>query len=208
MKHSTSWEANRFSVCQEIPRILWNPKVYYRIYKCPPSVPILSQLDPVRTPTSKFPRIHLNIIHPCTPESPKWSPSLRFPNQTPLYTSLLPIRATCPAHLFSIFITRTILGEEYRSLSSLLCNFLYTPVSSSLLSQNILLSTLFCDTHSLLSSLIVSDQVTHLYRTGVIIVIYIIIFKVLDTRLEDERFCTEWLQVFLDFTLLLISSLR
>jgi hypothetical protein len=44
------------------------------------------------------------------------------------------------------------LGKEYRSFSSLLRSFLYSPVTSSLLGPNTLLNTLFSDTLSLRSS--------------------------------------------------------
>ena len=145
MKQSSSWKATRFLASQEIPRILWNSKVHYRIHKCPPPVSILSQLDLVHTanPTSCIliisSHLHLGLPNGFFPSS--------FSTKT-LYTPLLsPMHATCVAHLFLLdFIPRTILGKEYRLLSSWLCSFLHSSLTSSLLDPNILLSTLFSNT--------------------------------------------------------------
>jgi hypothetical protein len=90
-------------------------------------------------------------------------------------------------------ITWIIFGDEYRSLSSSLCSLLYSPVASSLLGPNILLSTLFSNTLSLCSSLSVRNQVSHPYKTtGKTTGLYTLIFVLLGSNLEHKRFCTEW----------------
>ena len=100
MVQSPSWEANWFAASQEIPRISLNPNVHYRTHKCPPPVSILGQPNPVHIPTSHLLEIHPNI-HPSTPMSPHWSPSLRLfiCNSLPLF--LLPYSCRLSASLTS-----------------------------------------------------------------------------------------------------------
>jgi hypothetical protein len=89
MEQSPSWEANWFAASQEFPRVLWNPKVHHRTHKHLPPIPILSQPNPVHTPTSHFLKVHPNtsIILPSTPGPLQRSLSLRFPHQIPVHTS-------------------------------------------------------------------------------------------------------------------------
>jgi hypothetical protein len=56
MEQSHSWEANLFAASQEIPRILWNPKVHYQIHKCPPG----TCLYPEAAQSSPYPLPHHN----------------------------------------------------------------------------------------------------------------------------------------------------
>jgi hypothetical protein len=96
------------TACTE-PQCLYKGTLYltvelylYSPYGRMPPVPILSQLHPVHTPTTHFPKIHSNIILPSTPGSPQWPLSLMFPHQHPVHPS--PIRATCPAHSFFLIL--------------------------------------------------------------------------------------------------------
>jgi hypothetical protein len=66
------------SASETIPRLLRNPKIYYRVHNSPPPVHILSHLNPVHTHKPCFTTTHFNIILPPTPKFFEWSFSWSF----------------------------------------------------------------------------------------------------------------------------------
>ena len=92
MQHIPSWESNRFSASQEIPRILWKPTVHHSIHKHTTSVPILSQLNPVHASPSHFHKIHFNVIFPQTIHETLHKPAVRYHFQkVPTVTHIIPV---------------------------------------------------------------------------------------------------------------------
>jgi len=62
MKQSFSRKASSHSANQEIPHLLWSPKVHYHVNKGPPLVPIMSQTHPIHNFLPYFLKIHSNIV--------------------------------------------------------------------------------------------------------------------------------------------------
>jgi hypothetical protein len=122
MEQRPSWEASRFAASQEIPRILWKPKVHYRIHKCRPLVSILSQFNPVHTPHPTSWRFIL--IHPTIYA---WvSPVVSF-TQVPTKTQYTPLLSPTALHATPISVFSILSPAQYwvknRSWSALLLSF-------------------------------------------------------------------------------------
>ena len=77
-----------------------------------------------------------------------------------------PIHVRRQAHFILLdLIVRIKFGEEFRSWSFPLCSYLLPSVTSYLLVPNIFLFTAFSTVFSICSSLSLTDQVSHSYKT-------------------------------------------
>jgi len=88
MEQSPSWEANRFSAAEEIPHILWNPKVHYRTHKLPPPLSWASSIQSISPHPPSWRSILILSSH-LRLRLPSGLFTSGLPYQNPLYSSLL-----------------------------------------------------------------------------------------------------------------------
>ena len=149
------------------------------VKKFPPHFREPEGLSPHSQQSVTSPYLEPDRSSPCPPHPTSWRsiliisshlrlgrPSDLFPHQNPVHTSPLP--NTCyvsrPSHSSRFDLPNNIeLGVQIIKL--LLCIFLHSPVTSSVLDPNVILSTLLTNTLSLRSSFGVTDQVSHPYKT-------------------------------------------
>jgi len=175
MEQSPSWDANNHSANQEIPHSVWNPKVHYHVHSSLPLVHILSQMHPVHTSPSYFPKIHSNIIYPSMPVSSKWSLPFQFSNQNTVYISHLfqACYMPCSSHPWVDHPNNIWWSVQVRKLLTM---------QSSPASSHFLLLRCKCSPqhpvlkHYICSSLSTADHISHPYKTmGKILILFILI---------------------------------
>jgi hypothetical protein len=137
-------------------KMLWNPKVHYRVHKSPPLVPILRQINLVRSTPSYLSKIHFNIILPSTTRS---FPLKSYMHSSSHHACYMPWPFHSPWHGHS-----NCTWWRVQLMKLLIMQFLQPPVTSSLFGPNILLSILFSYSLGLCSFLTVRDQVSHPYN--------------------------------------------
>jgi hypothetical protein len=145
MEQNPSWETNSCSDCQEISHLLWTQTYHYHVHIILSFDPILSQLNPVKTPISSFFMIGFNIIFPFTVRLGILNGLFPFRFQMKYFNYACIISPICATRLSRlIFIDSTILivlDEECKFWSSSKCSSLQPLVTFFPFVPNILLST-------------------------------------------------------------------
>jgi hypothetical protein len=142
-------EAASCATTQELPGILWNPKVHYLVHNAPSVVDTLSQINPVHI-TPSYQSKTILISH----RSWYYYPS-GFPTNNQYAFVFSPVRATCPAHLIFLGLIILIVHcEEYR---------LWIPGFQSLFGPNIALEQAVWKYISRESATTADDQSINMY---------------------------------------------
>jgi len=165
MEQSPSWEANRFKLVKKFPAF-YGTRKFITAFTNARHLSLTWARSIQSLPPSHFLKIHLTIIFPSTPGTFKWTLSLRFLHQSPVYTSHLPHTCymTRPSHSFLFDYPYNIWGglQIIKLLIMYFSPLLYYLVP---LGPNILHNTVFSNTLSPNSSLSMSDQFWHPYKT-------------------------------------------
>ena len=203
IEQSPSSEANKSSASQEIPRLVWNPKVHYHIHSFPPLVPVLCQINPFYCLKYIYLKSHFDITLPSEPSPFKWSLSFRFSYHISAWVSPhLHTFYTTPSALLILLhlITRIPLFKNYKSWS-------FSPYNAVVMSSETFSSVPFYRTLAVcVLPLKLRDQISHPYKTGKNYWSSYFNFVLLGSKREDRIFWAEGKRIFAEFKPRFISS--
>jgi hypothetical protein len=138
MELSPSWETANCAATIELPSILWNPNVHYRVHKSPPLVPILSQIGQIPTIPAYLRSILILSTH-----LHLGLPSGLFPSGFPtntrtVNTDIKKIKAISFQHLPALIIAKQERGSAFwfQNFEILSHNFGIAPITSEFIINN------------------------------------------------------------------------